>query len=171
MGAWEACTESCGSGTKNRTVSCVEHDGTVVADHYCTGLEPEHQAYCNDYPCDFCSTTDCSSEVRGPPFLLLPFAMPFGVGQWLPFGEGPCPFSSKSGMGISLPCGTVCQACMLPEELSNLHMASRTGSLLLCDPCRRTRVHYIRQSLDQPMYASCQAELCACSPAAVEHAV
>ncbi|DBA71983.1 TPA: hypothetical protein ACH3X2_010728 [Trebouxia sp. C0005] len=62
VGAWEACTESCGSGTKNRTVSCVEHDGTVVADHYCAGLKPEHQAYCNDYPCDFCSTTDCSSE-------------------------------------------------------------------------------------------------------------
>ena len=65
VGDWETCSESCGSGLKNRTVSCVEHDGTVVADKYCTGLEPEHQAYCNDYPCDFCSTTDCSSEVMG----------------------------------------------------------------------------------------------------------
>ena len=72
VGDWTACSEACGTGLKNRTVSCAERDGTVVNSSYCVGLEPQHQAYCNDYPCDFCSTTDCSNKV---PWLIAKFAV------------------------------------------------------------------------------------------------
>lgn len=63
VGDWESCSASCGNGVKNRTVSCVDDDGLAVNSTKCVGLQPEHQAYCNDAPCDFCATTDCSSQV------------------------------------------------------------------------------------------------------------
>lgn len=69
VGDWQTCSASCGNGVKNRTVSCVDDDGVVTNSTKCVGLQPEHEAYCNDTPCDFCSTTDCSSQVcLLPPF-------------------------------------------------------------------------------------------------------
>ena len=46
---WGACSTSCGSGTRTRTVSCVAGDGTVLADSQCTGVRPPTEEVCQYY--------------------------------------------------------------------------------------------------------------------------
>ena len=63
VGAWGNCSQSCGTGVANRSVICIDSGGATVNSTLCPGLQPEHQAYCLNKECDFCSTTDCSKQV------------------------------------------------------------------------------------------------------------
>ena len=63
VGAWGNCSQPCGTGVANRSVICIDGRGATVNSTLCPGLQPEHQAYCLNKECDFCSTTDCSKQV------------------------------------------------------------------------------------------------------------
>jgi hypothetical protein len=50
-GAWSACSESCGGGTKTRSVVCGRNDGTVAGPANCTTPKPAISAACNAEAC------------------------------------------------------------------------------------------------------------------------
>jgi len=48
-GTWNACSNSCGSGTQTRTVECRRtSDNATVADSFCTGVKPSTSQACTD---------------------------------------------------------------------------------------------------------------------------
>ena len=64
VGAYGACNVTCGGGIQNRTVVCVDQLGNAAPDGACPGSKPASEADCGTAPCDFCSTTECTSQVR-----------------------------------------------------------------------------------------------------------
>ena len=58
-----ACNVSCDGGIQNRTVTCVDQFAKAALDGACQGSKPASEADCGTAPCDFCSTTDCTSQV------------------------------------------------------------------------------------------------------------
>ena len=76
VGAWGNCSQPCGTGVANRSVICIDSGGATVNSTLCLGLQPEHQAYCLNKECDFCSTTDCSKQVSRRHVLLPQAATP-----------------------------------------------------------------------------------------------
>eukprot|EP00958_Prasinococcus_capsulatus_P023825 scaffold3619_cov328-Prasinococcus_capsulatus_cf.AAC.12 len=73
QGSWGACSETCGGGTRSRTVQCVSSLGAVVGDSACTGSKPDSSQSCNTQACvtygwsegpwDACSET-CGGGTR-----------------------------------------------------------------------------------------------------------
>lgn len=51
IGAYGACTVSCGGGTKTRTVICQDNGGATVADSNCSQPKPPTQDVCNTDTC------------------------------------------------------------------------------------------------------------------------
>ena len=76
VGAWGNCSQPCGTGVANRSVICIDSGGATLNSTLCPGLQPEHQAYCLNKECDFCSTTDCSKQVSTGHALLPQAAIP-----------------------------------------------------------------------------------------------
>ena len=81
VGAWGNCSQPCGTGVANRSVICIDSGGATVNSTLCPGLQPEHQAYCLNKECDFCSTTDCSKQVSTGRALLPQAATPKQRGE------------------------------------------------------------------------------------------
>ncbi|XP_070557592.1 A disintegrin and metalloproteinase with thrombospondin motifs 9-like [Ptychodera flava] len=56
-GDWTTCSKSCGVGTRDRYVSCVDPYGSTVDDQYCDlQAKPSHRENCEDKPCPFWRT-------------------------------------------------------------------------------------------------------------------
>lgn len=54
MGAWQACSEPCGGGTRGRATQCIAAGGGPASDEsLCAGLEPNTAVWqsCNTAPC------------------------------------------------------------------------------------------------------------------------
>ena len=49
--SWSACSSTCGPGTQTRTVTCVDPNGNVVADSYCTSPMPATTQACEGDIC------------------------------------------------------------------------------------------------------------------------
>ena len=47
-GSWGSCDNTCGYGSKYRTVKCKSSDGNYVSDSYCSGSKPSTQTNCYD---------------------------------------------------------------------------------------------------------------------------
>lgn len=53
IGAWSACSASCGGGTQSRSVVCQRNDGVNVTDDLCSSKPATTQA-CNTQACTSC---------------------------------------------------------------------------------------------------------------------
>ncbi|XP_037388444.1 A disintegrin and metalloproteinase with thrombospondin motifs 9 [Pygocentrus nattereri] len=65
QGEWQACSETCGSGRRRRTVVCLDHNEQEVHEMYCSDHErPADTELCNIQPCEFIwitgDWTECS---------------------------------------------------------------------------------------------------------------
>ncbi len=71
VGAYGACSKTCGGGVKTRIVVCQDQNGTTVADSNCSTPKPATQDTCNTDPCPVVSydwhTTHgvCSKQCGG----------------------------------------------------------------------------------------------------------
>lgn len=69
LGAWGACSASCGGGVQSRTVRCRRSDGQYYSDSVCTqfvGSKPATSQACNTQACLNCYFNDVSiSSVAG----------------------------------------------------------------------------------------------------------
>jgi len=59
-GSFGSCSESCGGGTRTRTVTCLRDDGQAVADTMCSGTKPSTSDSCNNQSCN---TTSSASKL------------------------------------------------------------------------------------------------------------
>ncbi|XP_030632604.1 A disintegrin and metalloproteinase with thrombospondin motifs 9 [Chanos chanos] len=64
-GDWQACSQTCGSGLRRRTVACLDPSGEEVHEMYCVGQrKPTESEPCNTQPCEFIwitgEWTECS---------------------------------------------------------------------------------------------------------------
>ena len=59
-GSFGSCSESCGGGTRTRTVTCLRSDGQAVADTMCSGTKPSTSDSCNNQSCN---TTSSASKL------------------------------------------------------------------------------------------------------------
>ncbi|XRB07706.1 thrombospondin [Pycnococcus provasolii] len=59
-GSFGSCSESCGGGTRTRTVTCLRSDGQAVADTMCSGTKPSTSDSCNNQPCNISKTSSAS---------------------------------------------------------------------------------------------------------------
>ncbi|XRB25155.1 hypothetical protein RI054_42g150130 [Pseudoscourfieldia marina] len=50
-GSFGSCSETCGGGTRTRSVTCLRSDGQAVADTMCTSTKPSTSQSCNSQPC------------------------------------------------------------------------------------------------------------------------
>lgn len=65
VGQWGNCSRSCGGGIRERSVQCMSQFGQPATDNSsCLGVQPANQLQCNVMPCDFCSLTNCASQVQ-----------------------------------------------------------------------------------------------------------
>uniref|UniRef100_A0AAR2JEP4 Peptidase M12B domain-containing protein n=1 Tax=Pygocentrus nattereri TaxID=42514 RepID=A0AAR2JEP4_PYGNA len=65
QGEWQACSETCGSGRRRRTVVCLDHNEQEVHEMYCSDHErPADTELCNIQPCEFIWITGDWTEVR-----------------------------------------------------------------------------------------------------------
>lgn len=62
VGAWSACSVSCGGGTQSRVVTCVRNDGKTVEDSLC-GSKPVTSQVCNAQACQ--PVGDCRYSIAG----------------------------------------------------------------------------------------------------------
>eukprot|EP00937_MAST-01D_sp_MAST-1D-sp2_P008177 g8177.t1 len=64
VGAYQACSKTCGGGKQYRTVSCVASDGSVVTDaaSSCGSSAPNAATDCNTQKCDWCAGQTCSGH-------------------------------------------------------------------------------------------------------------
>ncbi|XRB10254.1 thrombospondin [Pseudoscourfieldia marina] len=65
-GSFGSCSESCGGGTRTRTVTCLRSDGQAVADTMCSGTKPSTSDSCNNQPCNT-SKNDAVTTTKVPP--------------------------------------------------------------------------------------------------------
>ena len=56
-GSFGSCSETCGGGTRTRSVTCLRSDGQAVADTMCTSTKPSTSQSCNSQPCTTATTT------------------------------------------------------------------------------------------------------------------
>ena len=64
VGQWGNCSQPCGGGIRARSVQCVTQFQQPAPDNAsCVGVQPADQLQCNVLPCNFCSQTNCASEV------------------------------------------------------------------------------------------------------------
>jgi len=50
-GNWGSCSETCGGGTRTRSVACERSDGAASADGNCSGSKPTSSQNCNTQSC------------------------------------------------------------------------------------------------------------------------
>jgi hypothetical protein len=71
IGAYGACSKTCGGGLKTRTVICQDQNGTTVADTNCSSPKPATQEACNTDACPVASYSwyvvqgPCSKQCGG----------------------------------------------------------------------------------------------------------
>lgn len=68
LGAWGTCSATCGGGTQERTVACIDPSGNVATD--CTTTEPASKRECNTFVCQTYSWSytkydECSATCGG----------------------------------------------------------------------------------------------------------
>lgn len=51
VGEWGACSETCGGGTRSRTVQCTSSEGQAVSNGFCSGSAPASTEACNTQSC------------------------------------------------------------------------------------------------------------------------
>ena len=59
-GSYGACSTTCGTGSKTRTVYCKKSDGSAVYDSYCSGTKPTTWIMCTDNS----NCADCTNKTR-----------------------------------------------------------------------------------------------------------
>uniref|UniRef100_A0AAV2M8W4 GON domain-containing protein n=1 Tax=Knipowitschia caucasica TaxID=637954 RepID=A0AAV2M8W4_KNICA len=53
-GQWQACSQSCGSGLRQRALQCVDDQGKEVHEVYCVNqIKPPHVESCNPHACEY----------------------------------------------------------------------------------------------------------------------
>jgi len=57
-GSFGSCSETCGGGTRTRSVTCLRSDGQAVAETMCSGTKPSTSGSCNNQPCNNTSKND-----------------------------------------------------------------------------------------------------------------
>ena len=62
-GSFGSCSESCGGGTRTRTVTCLRSDGQAVADTMCSGTKPSTSDSCNNQSCNTTSSASKLAQV------------------------------------------------------------------------------------------------------------
>ena len=141
-GAYTDCSAPCGGGVQTRTVQCIDCNGVVVADGFCTTTEPATQQLCNEHPCP----VDCM------------------VSEWLDWGI--CSATCGEGMrcrirtvialpqfgGEACPALEECEACNLPPCPVNCEVSAWSDWSSCSVPCGGGTQSRKRTVIVQPQF-------------------
>jgi len=157
---WTACPAACGStGTRTRTVVCVDDTGSTVADSNCPQPKPATSEACDVAPCSGCNwrigdwgpcLPNCGavrSQSRDVDCVSFPYQTPCGscptpapestraceprtaCGSWSQVCDGSCPVC---GEDVTIPCTVTCNMGVTQVPDSYCDMSTRPALGLPC---------------------------------------